>query len=893
MKDKSPAEHDDAHEELAESPLAAKLSELVEVPRDTEAERVLSALRSKLFAKEQPAKLGRFLVIGRVGAGASGVVYSAYDPQLDRRVAIKLLRLGDASKRKRLEREAKAMAKLRCANVVAVHELGVADKGELFVVMELIDGTTLADWLLQEPRKSDQIISYLVDAGRGLAAAHSADLVHRDFKPENVLIAKDGGVRVADFGLAYSDGVLDDDEAEPATTSPMQLGSNALTRTGALVGTPNYMAPEVLQGKPADAASDQYSFCVTAYQALCGQLPYDYDSLAGLLEAIETQELRVPQAGAMPSWLWKILQRGLSAKASDRFADMPSLLQAIRTHQGKRRGGMLAAGAVALAVGIGVAIAWPGAAPENKALCTGSKTQIESVWNDAQRALVDTAFLASKQVHAEQTAALVGQELDRYSQDWAAQHQETCLATRKRGEQSEATMSLRMRCLERRRSELQALVNVLSVADAKVIDKAVRAAAELTPVLVCSDVEALSRAGNAPEDPRVVNELAPLRASLDVAKQQRQVGQYEKGIATARTVLAGAEQVKFEPFIAESRLVLGDLLTRAGQYDEALESLRQAFSEGLASGEDKVAAQAAIRATGLVGFRMHKSDEAKQWSWLAGTLLARLGEAVALEGTLATNQGNIAYASGDYERAARHFEDAVQLASQAHGADHLMVGVARMNLGATRRILGDLDESLKQLQLSKGILETSLGSKHPDLGRVLNSLGNLSWQRADYTAAERYHREALALKEAALGPGNPSIAHSCNNLADALTEQAKFQEAQRMFQRAHDIWQTTHGAEHAYVALAKRGVAQCQLESGDHQGASVALEEVLAMQLGLGVQDNHLAITRFLLARALWPTKAKRKRARALAQEANDTMVAGEGGQWHPRIRAWLGTHTL
>jgi len=275
--------------------------------------------------------LGRYIVLSRLGAGGMGVVYAAYDPDLDRKVAVKVLRPDAAVDEARLLREGRAMARVQHPNVIVVYDVGTFADG-VFVAMELVDGTTLDGWL--EARHPDwrAIVDVFVKAGSGLAAAHAVGMVHRDFKPANVLIGSDGRVRVVDFGLARSTGdeppVPVEAEFSPERT-PSQLGE--VTRTGALVGTPSYMSLEQLHGAPIDARSDQFSFSVALYRALFGERPFAGDSTAALAAEIASGRVRPPpKSTRVPGWLHKVVLRGLSARSEDRWPTMDAMLAALQ-----------------------------------------------------------------------------------------------------------------------------------------------------------------------------------------------------------------------------------------------------------------------------------------------------------------------------------------------------------------------------------------------------------------------------------------------------------------------------------------------------------------------------------------------------------------------------------
>ncbi len=248
---------------------------------------------------------GRYTVEKLLGAGGMGVVYVAYDRELKRRVALKVLRPESRSSPadEALQQEAQSMARLTHANVVTVYDVGRLEDGRVFVAMELVEGTSLRKWLAG-PRRPREVLARFIDAGRGLAAAHEAGLVHRDFKPDNVLVADSGAVRVADFGLARS--------------------AHSASPEKDLAGTPRYMAPEQLAGKAADERSDQYSYCLALYEALYQQHPFAEASPGGQLEAMQ-QGPRRPAKRTL-RWTWPVIERGLKPRPEDRHPSMAALI---------------------------------------------------------------------------------------------------------------------------------------------------------------------------------------------------------------------------------------------------------------------------------------------------------------------------------------------------------------------------------------------------------------------------------------------------------------------------------------------------------------------------------------------------------------------------------------
>lgn len=302
-------------------------------------------------AEASPKNVGRYELVELLGAGTSGIVYRALDPELERVVALKILRgdeAGSAQAKERTLREARAMAQLSHPNVVTIFDVGLDAGGLVYIVMEYVPGTTLEQWLHEDTRTPEEIVAAFVEAGRGLAAAHAKRLVHRDFKPENVLVGRDGRVRVTDFGLARNLG-----EVESALLSGLKR-ANVTTRTREIFGTPAYMAPELFEGHVADARSDQFSFSVVLLGALLGHHPFGAHRGIQMAELVlRMQAGDVDFSGAsMPTTLRRVLLRGVKPNPAARFSDMPALIAALeRAVEPRRRAGWVSALAV-LALGL-------------------------------------------------------------------------------------------------------------------------------------------------------------------------------------------------------------------------------------------------------------------------------------------------------------------------------------------------------------------------------------------------------------------------------------------------------------------------------------------------------------------------------------------------------------
>ena len=358
--------------------------------------------------------------------------------------------------------------------------------------MELIDGRTIDQWLAAGKRTWQEILDVFLSAARGLAAAHAAGVIHRDFKPQNVMTAKDGTVRVMDFGLARFE---EDDigESRKVGEDDSTVGIANVTRTGAFIGTPAYMSPEQFRRETIDARSDQFSYCVALHEALFGSRPAG--TVAGPDDS--TVDMSTASRSNVPRWLRDIVERGASATREHRHRSMNDLIAALE--RGRTR---LRRRVSALAVGVGALLASGGAwrvAHANRVTCVVPKDRIASVWtpNDAaspRRHSIHRAFTASGRTTAEMSWGRVSHVLDEYMRAWSAMYVQTCEATHVRGEQSTEVLDLRMSCLQDNLDQVHVLTDTMMTRDAAVVSQAVGAALDLTPVSRCANVALLRSA---------------------------------------------------------------------------------------------------------------------------------------------------------------------------------------------------------------------------------------------------------------------------------------------------------------------------------------------------------------------------------------------------------------
>ncbi|MFY0562532.1 tetratricopeptide repeat protein [Archangium lansingense] len=897
--------------------------------------------------------VGRYLVLERLGAGGMGEVYAAFDPQLNRRVAIKLLLPGGegldgGEARLRLLREAQAMARLSHPNVLPVYDIG-EHGDQVFIALELVEGSTLRQWLKEQPRGPREVVEALTLAGRGLAAAHAAGLVHRDFKPDNVLVGRDGRVLVFDFGLACEQGT-----GAPGAPTPVDLAEllraelpagadsgsisglrtrepreTPVTRHGLIMGTPGYMAPEQYRQEAVTSRADQFAFCATLYYALYREHAFEGSGAAALARSTLEGRLRPPPRDAgVPSWLRRIVLKGLSLHPQERYVSMEALLDALHDDPRTRR---LRQAFVAVAAAFLVAVV-AGAVGEwhqRQGLCQGVATRLDGVWDAPSQEAVRKAFLATGTPYAADAWNGVKGALDAYASQWVAEQRGACEATRLHGKASEELLAARTSCLERRRSELKALTGVLAEADALVVERAVEAVRGLSELGPCESADPLAASVAAPADAQVAARVEGLRASLSRARALRISGQYAAGLAVAAPVAAEAHTLGYRPLEAEALLELGQQQVGFG-HAEAERTLKEAMWTADEVRLDEVRAEALVALTQHVAYDAARVQDGHDWFRQARALLVRTHRQGRLLAELESAHGLVYAAQGDASAAetsqrnalvalekvappespevamvlrrlgntlsaqGRHAEalDAYQRAHaafrQALGAEHPRVGSSLVNLGTTLSALGRNAEALQPLRQGVEIVERSLSPRHPFRAVALDALGSALWRDGKTDEALTVLPRAVEAAERARGPEHPDVAAPSSTLGLVLVDAGRPTEALRHFERALALREQALGAQHPELAVPLTGRGEALLKLGRATEALAPLERALALRETHAVAPVELAETRFALARALWDSRQDTARARELAQKASSVLEQPGTEALRTRVQTWL-----
>jgi tetratricopeptide (TPR) repeat protein len=796
--------------------------------------------------------LGRYLVLDEIGHGGMGVVYAAYDPELDRRVAIKLLRPdGDRdaaeTRRARLQREAQAMARLDHPNVITVYDVGTTGE-QVFLAMEFVDGGTLKHWLAERARPWREVLAVFVAAARGLAAAHEAGLVHRDFKPDNVLVRKDGAVRVTDFGLARA---ARDEEpvVGPSVPSSSALDTK-LTRTGAVMGTPAYMAPEQHRGRGADARADQFAFCVALHEGIYGEHPFrprvseTTDTLvAGSPDAAPQDQLSPADALALavvdgriqppardrdaPAWLRRALLRGLSVEPNERWPSMDALIAALTRDAGasRRRNLVLAAAVAAAGLGVGVVASRP--RPPDP--CGAADAPLAGVWDAGRRRELEAAFAAIGRPYGTDVAARVTGLLDAYATRWTAARVDACQDTRVRAEQSEELLDLRMSCLDRRLSELRALSFALTRApDAAAVDKAIPASLGLTNPDVCADLAAVTAAARGlPEDARLRARVVALEGRLDEAQAFMDTGASVNGRVLAHASLVEARLLGVGRASARALTLVGRAYRDAGDGSGTEATAHEAIRVAAAAHEDRHEADAWQLLVYAVGHLQGRLADTGPLLLPAEAANLRAADPV-ISARLDTIKGILFNREARYPEAEAALRHAVATLEPVGARGETGLAAALDNLGHTLLAQDRYPDALEVFERGRAIRERLFGPSHPHYATALVSLGTAYNVQDRYSEARPYLERGIAILEAARGPKDAEVAYSLEELAGLLFRQRDLEGAVELRERALAIWLETRGPDHHFTASTRSALGGTLVELGRYEEAVPHLERALS-----------------------------------------------------------------
>jgi len=870
--------------------------------------RVEGAGRPSPAAEPVPSGLlvGRYTFLRELGRGGMGTVYSAYDEQLDRKVAIKLLRQLQSGSlgAPRLLGEAQALALLSHPNVVQVYDVGLLGE-QVFLAMEYVQGVTLREWQQAAPRSWRETLAIYRQAGEGLAAAHTAGLIHRDVKPDNLMIGHDGRVRVMDFGLAQrrSRPVSED----LSSTSGQMSVVDERTQTGRLTGTPVYMPPEQLRGESIAADADTFAFCVSLWEALHGIRPFAGATLAALRESVAYGRIVEPPADrATPRWLRDVLIRGLAADPARRWPSMPALLAALDrglARAQRRRSLLRFGGLVAVVVAVVCGGLWWQRADLRARIadCEALGAEVDAVWNDATRAHLRDAMLTSGLPFAAATADRLLPRLDVWSADWRRVRVLTCT-----NDQVEHLWSADLRaraddCLEERLLGFTALGSELATGDPDMVRGAIDAAAGLIDASTCA---APHRLAHRPGLPAVgLDRLRMLRVAFARAAALKPAGKYVQGEALAREALVIAEALAWPPALAEARLWIGVFEESLDKHEAAASNLEAAYFAAARASALETATDAALALSLVVGHGLRRQDEGLRWS-----RHAELG-LLALEGDGRTRRdvewlstrGQIRLVAGEHEQSITDFRATLELAEVVLGPEDPTIVLVLANLAIAEGQVGQLERARGSAARALALAERVVGPEHPSVAMAASTLATRTTAFArsltDPEMADREYAQAVALltraleiRKRAFGPNDSNVADTLNTLAQvrlfrgesdgieathaeavAILERSaspddyrigfflaglglaqdtfgKYDEARQTHERALAIRRRAFPDHHPDIASSLNSLGVVHLHLGDPTAARPLLEEAHAIRRRAFTTDTHPMIASSLRA---------------------------------------------
>ena len=827
-----------------------------------------------------------------------GEVYAAYDPELDRKVAVKLLRVkaGNgvslAEGRQRTLREAQAIARLSHPNVVTVFDVGTIDE-KVFIAMEFVDGNTVTSgWSSSRaPGRRSCASSSPPAAGSPPRTRRASSTATSS--PTTSWSASDGQVRVMDFGLARQmpERSVREHRPRPITpnrgslkvaseTLPLDQGTLVLneelvsgsdggrssisglfdarlTRTGAMMGTPAYMAPEQFFGTPTDARTDQFSFCISFYEALYGERPFEGKRLTELTANVVQGTVReAPAATKVPFWVRKILLRGLRSAAGERYQSMAELLEDLgKDPRAKRRKWAVGAAVALLPLAVGFGVRQSVAS--HQIVCTGGEDKLAGIWEvhtpdqpeGSHQSQIHAAFLRTGKTYAADVYETVTRSLTKYAQSWSNMYKETCEATHVRHEQSEEVLDLRMSCLQERLNGMHALTDVFADATGEVVENAVSATNAMTTLDGCADVPTLRAVIRPPNDQQTVAKVADMRMRLAEEKARFDAGRWKQALETATRMIPDARALGYQPLLAELLGFVGRVQAKKSEPRAAEKTLIEAYRQADASRHDEVRAEAATTLVFVIGAQEGEIQDALRWSEAAAAVLQRLGGHELLRAWLLNNLGCAYTVHHDTSQAIAALKEGLDLKQKLLGSDHVDVALSEGNLAFVLGAAGRSAEALPHVDRAIEILERKLGPAHPDLFNQLNNRGEF------------------------------------------LNAMGRPDEAIRSFLRAMKLWEREQGGEDPVLAYPLTGLGIGYLALRKPGNALEPLERALRLRARGQADPEDQAQTFFALARALSDSGREQSRARRLAEEARTAYAKSADSKELAAVQEWLRGH--
>jgi tetratricopeptide (TPR) repeat protein len=717
-----------------------------------------------------PRHLGRYQLLELLGKGGMGAVYRAFDPALQRHVALKILH-DDASStalvttlRSRLLDEAHAMARLTHPNVVTVYDVGFVDQ-QIFVAMELVDGETLQAWQKGQAHSWRAIVARYLLAAEGLRAAHASGLVHRDFKPENVLVSG-ARVLVTDFGLACSGAGL------PSSSSPDP------------VGTPAYMAPEQFRGDAVDARTDIFSFCAALYEAVYHASAFAGDDAKSRRAAVLAGRMRAtPRDAHVPRWLRTILLRGLAAQAAARPASIEEVIGQLRRGlRARQRSVLWTAAGTALVLILALSLVLAPRSPLTA--CRRRAQALQRSWSARRRQLLAATFARSGLPFAPVAWRNTERMLSCYVDQFTGAFDNACQAIHRNEAQSREWLERRMRCLEDARTTFERLVGTFDEGDPVAITNAVSAASRLDGVATCAAVGLLNQPLPLPHDEAARGDLDRASAALAGARALELTGKYDAAKTIATATLATARARAYAPLEADAALLLGIIARDQGQWRAAELADTDSLDAAERGRADLVRARAMSELVLVVGHRQGRIAEGQRWAQFAEGVLARLDRPPLEVAELALRRGLLQLSAGRLDDAEAELHESLRIYERTVPAADTRVAIVWIDLAAVMLAKGRYDDMEAAYRRAWALQRDALGAEHPLTLAAKLGIGVALFERGQARQALGVYDEVFAPLLAALGPKHPNVAAALTNIANACDVLGQEDRAVRYGERA-------------------------------------------------------------------------------------------------------------
>lgn len=710
---------------------------------------------------------GRLTGLTRLAAGAMGAVYRAFDPTLERTVALKVLHLrGGTEEVARVTAEARAMAKLAHPNVVPLYDV-IEHGGSAGLVMELVEGTSLTEWLRGE-RSVTEVVSMFCQAGRGLAAAHRAGLVHGDFKGDNVIVGADGRPRIADFGLS----------------SPVLRLLGLHTQAA---GTPAYMAPERLSGhSSALPSADQFSFCVALHEALTGRHPYDSKNVATLLAAMRKGP-PASSGSAVPRRVQAAIRRGLRADPDARFPSVDVLVDELQAAVAPSSRWWVTVAGLAALLSAGAVTWWLSTAVERR--CVANDTAFDQAWSPALSAQLEAHVKSVAQTLGAAPLAPIQAALDAYRAQWLTVDRTAC---REAAQPSTTELASRRRvCLDMRRDAVTTFVSTLTQGDVGVVAAAPTALATMPSVDDCTNAERLMDPSALPVGEARTRALA---AAADAAKSLvlGRVEQLKEAATVAEQAVAEASDAGHGPTYAEALYARGSVADFDGRRRDAERDFEAALWKALEANANVVAVRAASDLSQVTTER--RADSAR-WARLADVLSARQQRPFDVEARRLRNEGARLLDIGEVKPGAELLRQSLALYEARLGGDALPTNEVRVSLAKALVALAKFDDAKRLLDLSGEAITKTYGANHPLMAGVLKARGRFFAVQGKLDEEMREYRAAADLLATALGPNHPRAVYALRDVSSALINGEHFEEALAMQRSILEQLERAYGPE--------------------------------------------------------------------------------------------------